>query len=267
MILYDNHTHCEFSSDGRMKIEDAIKGAIESSLSGIAFTDHFDLDLPESNEQIFTFDPKLQQSKINFYKSKYDLSILKGVELGLQTKSLKNLTEFLSKYSFDTIIASVHFVDGLDPYHGDFYKNHDAKSAYTRYLETILENITLFSNFDILGHFDYIVRYAPYKECNITLKEYPDHLDSILRLLAESGKAFEINTNTYRERDGRHPELDLNILKRFRELGGEAISLGSDAHDKFRIGENFEKYIFLLKECGFRYLVHYKNRKAIFEKI
>lgn len=268
MIYFDNHTHCEFSPDGRMKMSEAVSTAQAKGLSGICFSDHFDLDSPHQGEA-FTFDPKLQQSKIdyNISNSNHSISILKGIELGLQPKCLDQIKEFTQKYNFDSIIASVHYIDGLDPYNGEFYQGLTKKQSYSRYLETIYECISNFDNFDILGHFDYIARYSPYNQHSLEYSDFPDHLDEILRILIDKGKILEINTNTYRERNGRTTKLDLNILKRYKELGGEALSLGSDAHEKERIGDNFRQTTEIIQSIGINYLCHFKNRKIRHDKI
>lgn len=266
MKFFDTHTHSEFSPDSRLLLTEMAESFSKGLLSGIVVTDHYDVDVPEGVRP-FDFDPFEQQSKIDEISKSFGVEILKGVELGLQINSLDKISKFASQCDFDQIIASVHFVDGIDPYSGDYYQRHDYKSAYTRYLETILENIDIFKNFDILGHFDYIVRYSPYKEKTITMKQYGDLMEEIFRKIIYSGQAFEINTNTYRTRNGETPILDPSILVRYKEMGGEIITLGSDAHEKVRIGEKFEEMSEYLKKFGFKYLAYYKKRKVNFYKI
>jgi histidinol-phosphatase (PHP family) len=118
-----------------------------------------------------------------------------------------------------------------------------------------------------LGHFDYIARYAPYPVQEISMKTFGDILEPILQLLAEDGKTLEINTKTYQQQKHGIPVLDLNVLRRFRELGGEAVALGSDAHKPERLGEQFGYYTQVLKDCGFRYGIFYKERKPQFFKL
>ena len=87
---------------------------------------------------------------------------------------------------------------------------------------------------------------------------------SILTFLVQNGKTLEINTKTYQLYRGRHPELDINILKRFRELGGEAVSFGSDAHDITRIADRFDWCRQTALAAGLRYEVYYKDRRPGF---
>ena len=91
--------------------------------------------------------------------------------------------------------------------------------------------------------------------------EFRDVLDSILSFLAENGKTMEINTKTYQLFRGRRPELDIAVLKRFRELGGEALSFGSDAHDITRLGDRFDWCREMALAAGFKYEVYFRERR------
>lgn len=268
MKFFDNHIHTCFSPDSKMAPEEIARKATSIQLGGISFTDHYDIGVP-SVQSKFLFDPSQQQQVIDRLRDQYPLEILKGIEVGLQPEHMDEIKKFTGAYNFDVIIASIHFVEGDDPYHGMYYRDKTYKEAYAKVLELMHSAAVDYQDFDIIGHFDYIVRYAPYPpwERNITMAEFGEYLDPLLRFLAQTGKTFEINTKTYIQNLGHTPVLDLNILKRFRELGGEALSLGSDAHDYTRIGANFDMYREIIKKCGFRYLVYYKNRKPHFYQI
>ena len=267
--LFDNHSHSYFSADSRMDIVDAVKTAYERGLSGLCLTDHLDFD-PPAGVADFTFDVPSQQAAIdedveflglNGRGGKYgDFQLLKGVEIGLQDKSMSTIRKILADNRFDCVIASLHLIDGHDPYFGDYYRPYDWKYAYGHYLEEFDRLIRVMPDFDILGHYDYIVRYPDYKEVTIYYSDFADVLDSILTFLVQNGKTLEINTKTYQLYRGRHPELDINILKRFRELGGEAVSFGSDAHDITRIADRFDWCRQTAQAAGLRYEVYYKDR-------
>lgn len=262
MRYFDTHTHSEFSPDSVMKMEKAAALCLEKGLSGLVFTDHMDIDTPTGVES-FMFDPGAQQTEAERVSREYKVELLKGIELGLQPRTVEKSRERLKVFSFDTVILSVHFVDGKDPYHQPrFFEDKDYIKAYGRYLETILECMTKYVDFDILGHYDYITRYAPYRERSLRYRDFPDLLDSILSYLATNGKALEINTNTYRSKYKGATAPDPDIFKRFRELKGEFISLGSDAHSADRICENFDLFGEFAKNCGFRYLTLFRGRKA-----
>lgn len=267
--FFDNHSHSYFSADSRMDITDAVRTAYERGLGGLCLTDHLDFDPPAGVDD-FTFDVRAQQEAID-RDSEYlglgtaggkygEFLLLKGVEIGLQDKSMPVIRKVLSDYSFDCVIASLHLIDGQDPYKGDYYKPYSYRQAYGHYLEEFDRLARVMPDFDILGHYDYIVRYPDYRETTILYSEFGDVLDSLLGFLAGNGKTLEINTKTYQLYRGRKPELDINILRRFRELGGEAVSFGSDAHDITRIADRFGWCREVAAAAGLKYEVYYRGR-------
>ena len=268
--LFDNHSHSQFSFDGgKTTVMASAVSAREKGLSGICFTDHCDFYVPPMKaafEHLVpeTFDVKAQQDEIdrvNRETGSKGFRVFKGVEIGLQKNSREKIREFLSENSFDGIIASVHYLDETDPFFGGYYQGKDWKTAYGHYLETLYEAMKWLGDFDIMGHYDYVARYAPYPQESIFYNDFSDIFDEILKYLAENGKALEINTKTYQDYRGRTPVLDKNILLRFREFGGEAISLGSDSHDPVRPGDKFERYAGFIRNAGFRFIAHFENRR------
>lgn len=270
--LYDNHNHSQFSFDGgRTSVEKTVNSAIGKGLAGVCFTDHCDFFVPPMKAKYEeyvpeVFDVEARNAEIDKVNAKcpQDFHVFKGIEIGVQKSERDKIAAHLEKYSFDEIIASVHYLDDTDPFWGGYYEGKTWRYAYGHYLETLYdEMVWLGDRFDIMGHYDYVTRYAPYPECSILYKDFPDILDSMLKYLAENGKALEINTKTYQDFKGRTPVLDKNILMRYRELGGEIISLGSDSHDADRVGFNFERTAALVSRCGFRYLAHFDKRKPV----
>ena len=139
-------------------------------------------------------------------------------------------------------------------------------TGYPNMGELILENIKKFSNFDVYGHLDYVVRYGPNKDKEYTYEKYKDILDSILKLLIEKGKGIEINTGGVKSGlKELHPCT--SIVKRYRELGGEIITIGSDAHTPEHIASHFNRAEEVLKECGFKYYTIFEKRVAEFKKL
>lgn len=272
MHLFDNHNHSEFSFDGkRSSVEKASLAALGNGLSGIAFTDHCDFFVPQMKAQHEnlvpeTFDVELQQKEIDRMQSLIgdgSLKILKGIEVGMHENHHEDIRKILSGNRFDQVIASVHYLDGVDPYYGGYYEGKDWKSAYGLYLETIFHEMTWLKDFDIMGHYDYIVRYAPYPQTCLRYRDFSDILDEMFRYLIREGKALEVNTKSYQDYKGRNVTPDLEVLKRYRDLGGEIVSLGSDSHDPGRVGHEFVRFAALLKSLGFRWTAHYEKRKLV----
>ena len=269
--LFDNHNHSQFSFDGKQTtLEATADAAAKASLAGVGFTDHCDLHVPPmkaAHEDLVPeeFDIAAQQAEIDRVRLLHPgMKIFKGIEIGLQKCCRDKIRSTLAENNFDCVIASVHYLDDTDPFWGSYYEGKDWKQAYGHYLETILEEITwMGADFDILGHYDYITRYAPYPEASILYRDFPDVLDEILKKIAEEGKALEINTKTYQQYKGRTPVLDPDIIKRYMEFGGEFVSLGSDSHKADAVGFNLERTAEFLRSKGMRYLVHFENRKPV----
>ena len=275
MVLFDNHNHSDFSFDGkRTSVEKSVRAAVEAGLGGMAFTDHCDFFVPAMKAEFEdlvpeTFDIKAQQAEIDRVQRMLEseehrqFRILKGIELGMHEDCHGQIRGILSEHSFDQIIASVHYLDGTDPFYGGYYEDKEWKEAYGHYLETIWKEMTWLKDFDIMGHFDYVVRYAPYDRTSLMYRDFSDILDEMFRFLIQEGKALEINTKSYRNYKGRDITLDRNILDRYKELGGEIISLGSDSHIPAQPGTAFKEYALLLKSLGFRWTAHYESRKLV----
>ncbi len=270
MVLFDNHNHSQFSFDGkRTSVEESSRAAVAAGLGGICFSDHNDFYVPESTMDksklcgVLTDVPAQQQEIDRVQSLLPGLKILKGIEIGMHQKSHEVIRQSLEEHSFDQVIASVHYVDETDPFFGDYYEGKDWKEAYGHYLETIYREMTWLKDFDIMGHFDYIVRYASYEKDSILYRDFSDILDAMFKYLIQEGKALEINTKSYQDFHGRKPVLDPDILLRYREMGGEIISFGSDSHEASKVGLDFRRFAEMIRSYGFRWTAHYENRKLI----
>lgn len=269
--LFDTHNHCQFSFDGKKTtVESSSRAAMERGLGGIVFTDHCDIFVPQeciehgcTETQIF--DIEGQQREIDRVQQELGdrLRILKGIEIGMYSTSREDIKDILNRHNFDQVIASVHYLDGTDPYYGEYFVGKDWKQAYGRYLETICEEAVALGDFDTIGHYDYVARYAPYPQDGICYRDFSDIFDSIFRFLIENGKGLEINTKSCVGSHGRKTYLDRNVLLRYRELGGEIITLGSDSHRPQNVAENFAAHASLLKSLGFRWSAHYEKRQLV----
>ena len=264
MKLYDMHTHTMFSGDSKADPYDMANAAVTKKLRGICFTDHIDWDYPEDLEITFDVDMSSYLPEMLAVKKSYEdsLDVLIGIELGIQTHIAEALYRFCDMYKqLDFIIGSSHVVNGKDPYYDYYFKGRSEREAYMEYFESVLANIKAFDGFDVYGHIDYIVRYGPEKNKNYTYSEYSDIIDEILRELVSRGKGIEINTAGFRYGLGE-PNPCLDILKRYCELGGEIITIGSDAHVPEDVGSGFDKVERILYDAGFKYYSVFKKRKC-----
>ncbi len=261
-MLCDFHLHTDFSGDCTTPARDQIDKAISLGMDRICITDHHDPDVVSDcdfNLDLDSYFPAMRQLKEE-YKDRIRIEI--GIELGLQCHIADPLKELTERYDFDFIIGSSHFVDGMDPYYEEYFRDRSRKEAYRRFFEVSLDRVKMIDCFDSYGHLDYIVRYdRPMK--NYDPSEYLEYIDAILQTLIDKGKALECNTGGFSYGTG-FPNPKPEILKRYRQMGGELITVGSDAHIPEDVGTHFNETAGLLKDCGFRYYTVYHNRKPEF---
>ncbi|MFH0898044.1 MAG: histidinol-phosphatase HisJ family protein [bacterium] len=265
--LVDCHTHSSFSMDSQADIQDGIVSAINNGLAGLIFTDHLELDNPTpQNNCFFDFEQRskiLDQAQETFAgKAK----VLKGVEVGFQPHLANKLSNLIKGHNFDFVICSTHIIDACGLGTNDFYKNKTKKQAYSQYLEAMYHAVDVFNDFDVVGHIGYICRGAPYQDKSLRYIDYKNQLDKIFKKIIEKDKGIEVNTAGYFcKLDFPHPDFD--SIKRYKELGGHIITLGSDAHHACRIGDKFDFVVKKLKEIGFESVSYFENRKQILVKI
>ena len=266
-MLWDTHMHSQFSGDSHTPQEDMIAAAKQKNLKGICFTDHLDIDYPDEPET-FLLDLPNYVSSVEAMQEKYKeiLPVRLGIELGLQPHLACIHADILSQYPFDFVIGSSHVMHGVDPYYPAYWENHTEEEGYQEYFESILENIAAFDEMDVYGHIDYVVRYGPNQNRQYSYGRYKEILDEILRTLIRKNVGIELNTGGYHYGLGE-PNPCVNIIRRYRELGGEIITIGADAHTPDKIGYAFDKAADVLRECGFSYYAVFKNRRPVFHKL
>ena len=109
-MYYDYHMHCDFSRDSKTPMEDMIRKSIDLKLLEICFTDHSDYSILVNNiEQDHEVDYKNYLKSLEFFQNKYkkEITIKKGVEIGLQNHTIDKCIEDIKSYDFDFVIASI----------------------------------------------------------------------------------------------------------------------------------------------------------------
>lgn len=270
-ITADCHLHSSHSGDSDAPMEQMILEGISRGLTTMCFTEHNDFEFPDSPDgpgAQFLLNTDSYLYELIGLKEKYagQLRILFGVELGLQPQLMRRNAVYAKSYDFDFIIGSAHLCHGQDVYYPSFFEGRRDEDAYREYFESILENIRKFSSFDVLGHLDYVVRYGASMDRDYSYDKYRDILDRILELLLEKGRGIEVNTGGIKKgMQDLHPCM--GILKRYRELGGEIVTVGSDAHGPAQVADCFGRACDVLKECGFRYYSIFEKRIPEYKKL
>lgn len=270
-ITADYHLHTSFSGDSDTPMEEMIIKGIERGLTQMCFTEHHDFDYPiwgDFPAGFFELNPDSYLYDFLRYKEKYadKIKLCFGVELGMQPHLSKRNAAFAKAHDYDFIIASSHLCNGKDPAFESFYEGKSQEEGYREYFESILENLKTYSNFDVYGHLDYVVRYGPGKDEGYSYEKYRDVIDAILEKLISNGKGIEINTKGLAS-GLRDVNPCTTIIRRYKELGGEIVTVGSDSHTPESIAAYFDRAAAILTECGFRYYSTFEKRSVTFHKI
>lgn len=281
MIRSDNHVHTSFSTDSREPMDQMLQQTVDTGFVSICLTDHMDYDFPSAfiksdpSGPCFVFDMEEYLTEIQAMRKRFPtLEIRQGVELGLKPSARKPAQTLTQNYPLDFVIGSTHLVDDIDPYYPVYWEGSEENKCIRRYYEATLANIDLVFDYDVYGHLDYILRYSPslkrlqqehqntdsYLEtqCNI----HADIIDEILHRLIDTGHGIEINTAGLKYGMG-HPNPHEWILSRYRELGGEIITIGSDAHERKHLGYQFSMVPHLLTQCGYKYYTEFHHREPV----
>lgn len=261
--MFDFHLHSRVSFDSSCAPADIVNAAEKAGLSEICFTDHYDFnDLFREKRDVFA---------IEDYRAAYDniaskkVTVRYGVECGLTPWNQKELSDLLASYEFDFVIGSIHFAGGQDPYSEDYWKGISAHEAFKKYLLHTLECVKLHDGFDVLGHLNYVCKsvHNPTHK-SFLYSDYSDICDEIMKTLVQNGKGMEINTSGVDRAGDFLPSAE--FIKRFRELGGEIITVGSDSHDTSRVGQHISGALEIAKDI-FGYVCTFEKRKPVFNKL
>ena len=261
--MFDYHLHSSVSWDTDTPAQDLVNAAKAAGLREICFTDHQDYPCyPDQEGYLLSMD---RYRDVYGALSDPELVIRKGVEIGLTDWNVQEVDSYLGSFDFDFVIGSVHMVDGGNAYLEEFWNGKTTQQAFTRFLEHTLECVKLHSNFDVLGHLTFIAK-SPHnvQKIDVSYSQYREVADEIMRELVDKGIGLEINTSAS-DRIGEFLPSEA-YLRRYKELGGEIVTMGSDAHNGVRVGLNMDKAAALLKDI-FGYVCTYQNRKPIFHKL
>lgn len=260
--MFDFHMHSTVSYDGHNTGAEMARAALAAGLKEICFTDHLDYD-PQHRIRM-DFDTEA-------YNEAYDgleipgLTIRRGAEFGMLRDNAPQLKQDLQRRHFDFIIGSCHFVEDLDIYFSPFWEGKTMEQAERLYLEEILACVQAHEDFDVLGHLTYIskARSNPtHRPVAYTL--YGELVDEILRTLVQKGKGIEVNTSGVDRCGVFLPTAE--YLRRFKELGGQIVTVGSDAHDTARAGQYCLEATKMVREI-FGYVCTFADREPIFHKL
>lgn len=267
--IFDSHTHSDNSSDAHHSVTFMCEKAVEQNISGICVTDHCEMRDYHKDR----YDLRITQSVFEVNKAQNvfagRIAVMSGIELSDVLYDEALTAEVLGKFHYDMVLVSQHnTVEGQDVYYIDFkeWSMDDIDRLMRHYYEYILR-VAKWNQYDTLAHLTYPLRYiAGNHKIAVDEKRYDDLVEEILKLVAQNGRAIEINTSGLRQALG-DTMPPFRYVKRFRELGGEFITLGSDSHSADTLGEGVDVAMQMLLDAKFDYFTFFKRRQPLQFKI
>lgn len=271
-MLCDLHIHSENSFDAQSAVDEICKAAIKANLSTIAITDHCEAEFINCGEdcEFGSFDIQIPKSISDTLKAKEKysgkLKILIGLELGEPMHDLSQTKKALVYGDFDFILASVHNLRGRDDFYYMDFDKVDINQILGEYFDELAETAA-FEHFDSLAHLTYPLRYIIERTGKRPdLSGFGNQIDNIFNILIKNNKALEINVSgLFKPMNETLP--DLPLVKRFFELGGKYITIGTDAHTADMVGKGIDKGIEIARQAGFKEYTIFENHKPIQIKI
>lgn len=262
-MLADYHMHTSFSDDSEYPMEEEIKKAISLGIDEICFTEHTDYGIPRYQ----ICDDVAYRQEFERCKAIYGERIRMkfGMEFGMQTHSIPKFREMFRRNIFDFVILSCHQVDNKEFWTQEYQRGKTQLEYNRGYYEEIYAVMQQYKDYSVLGHLDAIKRYD---RCGILpLQDVKDLVTDILKLAIKDGKGIEVNTSSFRYGlDDLTPSRE--IIRLYRELGGEIITVGSDSHAEEHVGCQIRYIYDELKNMGFDgYYIfdRMKPQKVMFE--
>lgn len=270
--MIDYHVHTMFSGDASVPPEDQLAAASEKGIEEICFTDHVDFDNPGQN--FAPADLSLRHELLEKYGGQYrkiggsTVRFKEGAEISFAVfpECLEKTLAYLAPHELDFIIGSVHSVGFQDVYYPVYHEGKTKAESYLPYLDTILQCLPDYGFISVLGHYDFVAKYAPYEDRSMRLdisSEIRDRFEAIFKTVVRMGKGIEINTAAWRDA----PHWGLDLLKLYRVCGGEFVTFASDAHRSSAVGNRLDEAVELALAAGIPYYATFEKMKPTFFKI
>lgn len=270
MGLYDQHLHSWNSFDCKTPPIDNIHQALQRGLAGLTFTEHFDTHPTEWPGCIY--DDRKIAAEIDALRAEFGdrLFIGKGIEVCYQPAQMDRILETLNKGKFDLVILSVHWAHDRPVHVRGSFPGMDVQQYIGACLEAVRDATAHLIElkrrghqpFHVLGHMDFARRYAHGFFGHDGPLTQMDLVDEILTNCLNADIIPEVNTSTLRNGMSA-PMPGPEVMKRYAELGGRMMSLGSDAHSARCIGADFDRAINMLRSAGIREQAVFKSGRLL----
>ena len=270
-MIIDMHVHSNVSFDAKNTREEMALFALKSGISKMCFTDHYDV-INENSELVLSYNwEKARNQHENAQKiisNDSTLQLLYGIELGNAPADFSAASSALCENGLDFVIGAIHNTSlglkGLDYYDVGYENNMALALQHLEDYFVSLHALISWGQYDTLGHLPYPLHYMRDRDgLNLHISDFREQYFEVLRKNAEKGCAIEVNSDR-----GKDSLKDYEmILMDWKAVGGEYITIGSDAHKSIDIGKGILKAYELVKKCGFKYITYYEKRVPICIKL
>ncbi len=268
MYCFDQHIHCDCSPDSETPMRAMAEAARDHGMDMVLFTDHVDM-CDAGTGAVAPYWPGCRAKMAETYRAMIadppaGIEVRFGIELGEIHHCPPAAEDAAARPELDLVLGSLHNLRGtMDFCCYPYSSEEECDELNRRYLAELLE-MTGFDCFDVMAHIGYTSRYMSRKgfAARVTAGRYHDELAAIFRRLIEQGRGIEVNTSGLRQGGATYPEE--SILRLYREMGGEIVSVGSDAHTPPDAGAGIREARELLRSLGFRYVTAFQKRKPQF---
>ena len=263
----DLHVHSTCSVDGVSSIIEHARRARAMGLSEIGFCEHVDLDPRDQGYDFLDlacYDREMAAARA----AVLGVQLRQGVEITYQAGLEGELRAWLAEHAWDYVVASVHLVDYADGWAivsepaamGAYFAGHSEHQAYAPYFEELLRAVRSGLG-DVLGHLDLVKRYGVAQYGPFAPAAFEEEIRAVLRAAVAAGVGLEINTSGLRQSPGEtYPAL--TVLRWYRDLGGEVLTVGSDAHRAADLGAGIAGALDLARQAGFRAISTFEGRRV-----
>ena len=265
MILTDYHVHSDVSGDSDASMWDMVRAEAAAGVGIVCFTNHCDLfrwqdgtPFPRCREIAGESAEKLSELR---KAHALPIEVRLGIELGEGHRDPALAAALAADARLDFVLGSLHIIPG----YGDLYVQHYTSQAqceffFDRYLDELLQ-IAPMDYYDVLAHLGYGRRYMwrDGVDAAMTLERFGEKIERLLRTVIDKGRGLEINCSGIRDGCGPFPSEE--ILRLYRALGGEIVTVGSDAHRPEDAAKGIREGYAVLRRCGFDYVTVFRRRK------
>jgi histidinol-phosphatase (PHP family) len=262
----DLHVHSTYSVDGVSSIGELARLAADLGLHEVGFCEHADFDprdIGHNHLDLVSYDQAIATARSTVPR----LRLRQGVEITYQSSREQEIQTWLAGHTWDYVVAAVHLVDYEDGWAivsepgamAAYFQTHEQRQAYTPYFEELYRAAKSGLG-DLLGHLDLIKRYGVRHYGAFEPTCFEDEIRAVLSTAIDEGTGLEINTSGLRQAPGE-PYPGLRILRWYRELGGEILTVGSDAHGIKDLGSGVREAVALAQQAGFRAMATFEQRR------